>query len=368
MSCTIIMSNIQSNKYYQIMILHALGDTIGFRNGLWEFNYFDSKNNRSLDFINELIYDFIDLGGINGIDISDWNVSDDTFFHIATAKTLADYKPNKYTATTISNFIDEYEKMEKSDINRYIGKKTRESMEKIKNGIIDHIQDNDAGGNGAVMRVLIIGACFRKSKRQLQQAIARNVSLTHKNKDSFFSSMTIGLFVQYALEGIDIEKWPFKMLELMEEIFYLDSDEGKAPSNDYQKHWKKYIDTKFVDKVPIKIRSFRNPLFRMKYYHDTFFKTDAYSTDINSIIGGSAYLTTIMAYDCLLDCDGNYEKLVVYAMLNNGDTDTIGAIASGLYGALYGFGDCPLNLLENIERKDDIIDISKKLEERYGKI
>jgi ADP-ribosylarginine hydrolase len=362
------MSNILSNKYYQILILHALGDTIGFRNGLWEFNYFDSKNNRSLDFINELIYDFIDLGGINGIDISDWNVSDDTLLHIATAKTMVNYKPKKYISETISNMLEEYDYMKKSKVNRYIGKKTKQRLDEIEKGNISSYSDKDAGGNGGVMRVMIIGACLRKSNDKLEQAIINNVLLTHSNYDSVYSSISIGLFVKYALEKIDIEKWPYLLIDHINEYYTEQEENNKFNPSDFIKHWDKYIDTKFVDKVPIKIRSFRNPLFRMKYYHDTFFKTDQYSTNINSIIGGSAYLTLIMAYDCLLDCDGSYEKLVVYSMLNNGDTDTIGAVASGLYGAYYGFGDCPLNLLENIERKNDIIDISKNLQERYGKI
>jgi hypothetical protein len=43
-------------------------------------------------------------------------------------------------------------------------------------------------------------------------------------------------------------------------------------------------------------------------------------------------------------------------------------MASSLYASYYGFGDCPLRLLENIERKKDIIDISLNLEKKYGKI
>ena len=59
----------------------------------------------------------------------------------------------------------------------------------------------------------------------------------------------------------------------------------------------------------------------------------------------------IMAYDALLDCNGNWEKLIVYAILHIGDSDTIGAVAGGLYGAVYGFGDVP----ENMKLKDKIL-------------
>ena len=45
-------------------------------------------------------------------------------------------------------------------------------------------------------------------------------------------------------------------------------------------------------------------------------------------------------------------------MLNIGDSDTIGSIASAWYGALYGFDKVPLNL---IIKTDDYYLIAEKL-------
>ena len=72
--------------YKATMILHALGDTIGFKNGDWEFNYQNLKFNPVVTL--ELIFEFISLGGVNGIDLKDWLVSDDTVLHMAIAKSL----------------------------------------------------------------------------------------------------------------------------------------------------------------------------------------------------------------------------------------------------------------------------------------
>ena len=73
-------------NYRAIMLLHALGDTIGFKNGQWEFNYF----NKDLSYKTtlEIVFEFIALGGITNINLKGWNVSDDTLIHIAVAKTL----------------------------------------------------------------------------------------------------------------------------------------------------------------------------------------------------------------------------------------------------------------------------------------
>jgi ADP-ribosylglycohydrolase len=75
----------------------------------------------------------------------------------------------------------------------------------------------------------------------------------------------------------------------------------------------------------------------------------------------------IMAYDAVLDCDGKWEKLIVYAILHSGDSDTIGAVAGGLYGAVYGMGDVPLHMLEHLERKKEIEKLARDIYKKYWK-
>ncbi len=48
-------------------------------------------------------------------------------------------------------------------------------------------------------------------------------------------------------------------------------------------------------------------------------------------------------------------------MLHSGDTDTTGCIAAGLYGAYYGFGDVPIELLLNIEGIEHMYPLCEKL-------
>jgi hypothetical protein len=85
---------ISKNKYDNVMLLHALGDTIGFYNGIFEFNFFQSDQNYKITM--EIVFEFIRLGGYSGINLERWNVSDDTLFHIAIAHSLlkVDLKKN----------------------------------------------------------------------------------------------------------------------------------------------------------------------------------------------------------------------------------------------------------------------------------
>jgi len=51
--------------------------------------------------------------------------------------------------------------------------------------------------------------------------------------------------------------------------------------------------------------------------------------------GGGAIDAVIMAYDSLLESNGSLEKLIVYAILHHGDSDTVGSIAMSWFGAVY---------------------------------
>ena len=72
-------------KYIALFVLHALGDTIGYKNSIWEFNYHIENYNDQRETL-EIISEFISLGGITNIDLSGWTISDDTLLNYEIAK------------------------------------------------------------------------------------------------------------------------------------------------------------------------------------------------------------------------------------------------------------------------------------------
>ena len=88
-------SNIE-NRYLGSIILYAIGDTIGYKN-----KDFKQKNNKIVteETTNELLYEFIDQGGICDMDLSNFNVSQNTIFHNCIAnvfiKKKYDFRFNK---------------------------------------------------------------------------------------------------------------------------------------------------------------------------------------------------------------------------------------------------------------------------------
>ena len=382
----------EKNYFFHVLMTHALCDTIGFKNGDWEFNYNDMLKAEILDYVNELIYEFIDLGGINGLNIKSWLVSDDTFFHIAMAKSMLEYKNKlneKFILKVKTNLLKEakhiwkelsgdttklenYKKMNgKNRIIRYIGETTSESIKQFttKHDARKDNYDQLSGGNGCAMRNIVIGLCLHGEniRDELIDISIITSKLTHNNAHGYLAGFVSALFAALAMEGVPIEKWVFIMIEYLrsnkiKKFLSIDNVDEIFDYNLFVKYWQKYIDTKFdKNSKPIRNRSFANPMHRIRYFHENFHKeTPSYQ------IGSSGYLCMIMAYDALLDCDGHFEKLVVYSILHSGDSDTIGSVAGGLYGAVYGFGDIPPYLFEHIERKREIIDLSNKLYDKYN--
>ena len=377
----------KNNRYIATFILHALGDTIGFKNGEWEFNY----DNKHADYRTTLVivFDFIALGGITNISLKDWLISDDTLFHLSIAESLLKVNlKDKLTDNQIKEIrdcmvktLEDIEIDDKKNIFRGVGRATVYSL---KNKDVPFFA---LGGNGVAMRSLCIGLAYHKTKdiNKLVEYSIETGKLTHKNPIGYLGGLTTAYFTHLAINNIKLELWPLKLIELVESPIvekYIDKNNFEIYSNYrlFISLWKKYIELRFKpgekkdNLEPIYTNSHKNLISRTKFFYDFKFNYDDYEFIPTSQREGEAYNTicgsgvtaVLMAYDALLDAGDNWEKLIYYAMLHVGDSDTVGAIAGGLYGAIYGLDKVPNRLLDNIEKKDEIIEMSKKIYKKYN--
>ena len=360
-------------RYEAMFVLHSLGDTLGFRN-----NTIRKYKNVTLDVVNELVYSYFELGGMNGIDISKWHSSDDTLFHIATTKAMLKYKGklDKVFLLIVKNEIIRQHNRIYDDRNIIY----RDPGYVTTNTANDYTEETDAshkpynelsGGNGCAMKMHCVGAClYGKEKRdELINVSIRIGKFTHNSPIGFLGGLVSALFTAFAIEGMKIEEWPFEMLEILKSksvkkhIKFGDSEDSLKEVNDYLefiKIWKKYLESRFNNKKVINNKSHKNLMLRVKYYHQLLV------VDTKAInIGDSGYGVGIMAYDGLLDCTGNWEKLFVYTALHPGDTDTVCAVASGWYGMYYGYGDVPIRLIGQMEFGDKLKKLSDKIFKNY---
>jgi len=72
--------------------------------------------------------------------------------------------------------------------------------------------------------------------------------------------------------------------------------------------------------------------------------------------------SVIVAYDCFMDANDSWDKLVFYSMLHVGDSDTTGIIAGYLFGSYYGLNKVYNKMIDNmIDHKDIVIKIIKEI-------
>lgn len=368
------------NRYIATFILHATLDMIGFKNGEWEFNF--GKKELSYQTTLELVYDFIALGGIIGIDFGSWLVSDDTIFHIAIGNAVLKLgrEFEEFDDSVAKIFRDEMYKsylqiLRDSEMHkqRAMGVATEKYIKKFhtdKDG--RHLQyDETSGGNGAAMRNSCIGLAFfgEDNRDKLIEMSIQSSRMTHNSAIGYLAGLNVALFIAYAIEGIMIEKWPSLFVDLLEsEKFrkYLENlydelnEEMMDDIDNYIMHWRKYIDIKFNKNIIVRSKVQNNLVFRSKFYYENFTK----NTPAKSI-GYSGYCAMIMAYDCLLDSGDKWETLVVYSALHYGDSDTVGAIAGSLYGAVYGFHGVPESNYVSLEFKNDLLKLGKDFYSKF---
>lgn len=365
------------DRYIATILLHSVGDTLGFKNGDWEF--FTKK---SYNEILEKLYEFIDLGGINDINLDGWLVSDDTILHMSIVESLL----SKYSSSdelnnnTVKNIIKACESMivdEQHERNRYMGVAVRKHYIKLKNGenwkkfAFDHM----GGGNGSAMRCHCIGLAFfgSENRRKLIQYAIDSSRMTHVNPIGWLGGLSTAIFTAFAIEEVHINKWIPTLLDIIageqvkQNVDMENRDESKAYETFIQA-WKTYYESRFVDGIPRKTKSHTNPIQRVIYYN-SLFDSNSQQGDmaLGSKFGMSGYSAVIVAYDCLIDAKDSWEKLVVYSILNNFDSDTIGAIACGLFGAIYGLSKVPRNNVIYIENKETIIKMGNKMFRKYYK-
>jgi ADP-ribosylarginine hydrolase len=378
------MTNMEE-RYIATVVLHAVGDMIGFKNGEWEFNFNKKTSDITLNTNNEILYDFISLGGINDIDFSKWWVSDDTIMHLVVIDSLLEYQ-------TDNNFDSFYKYMhglmkgaylhmvedEKNGKHRFMGDVTQRYIKKLSPNTDKILKDARhmpydpmSGGAGAAMRTSCIGLAYNgeENRNKLIELSIESSRMTHNSPIGYLGGLTVALFVAFAIEGIDLYEWPYKLLEILEsdkskQFIRKNTNYEEDEIHDYEtyiSYWQRYIDTRFDDNIPIKTRAHANIIYRIRYHYNNFTADNSKSMTV----GDTGYSAPIMAYDALLDCDKKWEPLIVYSALHIGDSDTVACIACSWFGALYGFKNIPESNIKYLEFKKDLFDNGKKLYKKY---
>ncbi len=216
--------NNKKDKYIALFLLHALGDTIGYNNSLWEFNIIDDTDNdisSSISLMNvlkatiEIISDFISKGGISMIDLKGWNISDDTLIGYEIARFILDCDFDK------NNIINEDDIVKlKKNIKKMYKQEKKNGIERgfglmTANAILQWNDTQDqrhrpyninSGGNGCSMRTLPIGLRFYKDEDidKLINASIISSMITHNSPIGYLAGLATAFFVKLAINKVNI--------------------------------------------------------------------------------------------------------------------------------------------------------------------
>ena len=333
---------------YMTLIFQSMGDTLGYYNGLWEFN--NDNPNACPEYVNELIYQYFNLGGFMDINFKNMIASDDTILYQSTLISLyssylhfnkLSMKNNdiniensefiKFYGKTLRNkYLDEFENLK----SRHPGVTTMNSLESQKNIRWDKLPYNSKSiGAGSAMRTGCLGIVVNDDIIISILAIEAS-RITHNSATAILGAITSALFTKFSIMKYDINEWPNMMLDIINSN---DIDEYMASSrkNEYKSFerdrtifigkWKKYISLIHPGINPnINQNYMKNPVLRYENLTERF----SQDCDIPGSCGDDA---TIMAYDSLIRCNGSIEKLIMYSILHPGDSDTVGSMAFSWY-------------------------------------
>jgi len=192
--------------------------------------------------------------------------------------------------------------------------------------------DESTNGNGSLMRILPLIFYIRNKTIDEQFEIVWDVSaLTHYHLRSAIACFIYLKIAEFIMQGHSFEESNHKMQVMMKEFFVM-----KEISSAEQKVFDRIINL-HIGKLP------------------------------ESAIQSSGYV--IHSLEASLWCLHNFHsyKDAVLAAINLGhDTDTTAAITGGLAGLLYSSQNIPQQWINSLAKKDEIIQLSKKLNERFS--
>lgn len=380
-----------SEKVEASLMLASYFETLGFKNGMWEFNY-DIKTDTMRTFSsiwNTMHHHYLVLGGPSHINITDWNASDDTLLLLATSEAVVKGGGEENYRQA---YIDIYDLL--VDAKRFSGINTIETLKMVKRGeTIDTLPVKTVmGGNGAAMRTGPIGLVWYKNiEKVIEESIIAS-RLTHNYYMGFLGGMVTALFTAWATANIPPWKWVDELIKLyndkvIHKYYPKTKDHNIEDLDDYMSYWKRYRETR-IPKLKYKntLENFIYPENRieylMSYYPDPKIKAmvirgqNLRDLNINmSNLGKSGIDCCIIALDCLLlslftpnsktvDLDRveySLETFMTLVSIHPGDNDTTGSIGGTWFGALNGYSSFDKNRIKELEFYEELKKVSNKL-------
>ena len=385
-----------SEKIESAIMLSSYLETIGFKNGIWEFNYQSNANDiyKYISISNTLLHHFLILGGASNINIKNWNASDDTLLVLATSEALITKNDSGNNEENyIKSLVDYYDLL--FDGKRISGNNTLDIIKSLKRGSkLKNISvSSSMGGNGAAIRTGPIGIKFHNNiEKVIEQSILAS-RLTHNYYLGFLGGMVTALFTAFAINDIPPWLWCDELIKLynnkiIHKYYPTESDHSISDLDEFMGYWKRYKETR-INKIKFK-NTLNNCVFiedRIEFllgFHPNKKIKQMVSNGQNlkkienfdwSKIGATGLDVCIYAYDCLLmsmltpgfinldmtNIIYSFDSFVTLVAIHPGDSDSTGAIGGFWYGALLGYNQVDKSRMKELEFYEELLKVSNKI-------
>lgn len=211
------------------------------------------------------------------------------------------------------------------DVGRTCLTAIRNYLQKGTNALESGLDDINSNGNGSLMRILpVVYYCyFKKSEKEEIYEIVKNISsLTHRHEISILGCYIYTLYVINLLQNKD----KYEAYNIIQ-------------NEDYSMFSTDSIDC-----------------------YKRILNGELNSLDVDDIKSTGYVVDTLEASLWVLLQAKDYKESIIGSVNLGGDTDTIGAITGSMAGILYGYNSFPKEWINDLARKDYIIELCNKFE------
>ncbi|XP_027014852.2 ADP-ribosylhydrolase ARH1-like [Tachysurus fulvidraco] len=341
--------------YKAAMVLSGVGDALGYRNQLWEYNESGPAIHQELQ----------ELGGLKNITVQlpDWPVSDDTVLHLATAEALATGKEGEDLLHEVaSRYVEGMKDME----GRKPGPSSILGVSQLRPGTEGgyRIAYNPEGtGCGAAMRSMCIGLRYPRPEQlsSLVRVAMETGRMTHTHPTGFLGAVASALFTAYAIQRRPITTWGLGLVKeacpIAKELVRLAGYAIPETERDwgyFTEKWEWYLELRGLSlgTGPVVFPARYGPAERDEAYK---------SFSLSGWAGRSGHDAPMIALDALLGAGSNWEELMSRAGFHGGDSDSTAVIACCCWGLMYGMDGVPECNFTNLEYRDRLENSAEKL-------